>query len=160
MNRLINSDSTVTHLWSPIALRNLADKGNMFSETLILTVGHWAELPPLFDAYSGPLGRAPTTLWCLQWPTGQSSRHSLVRTVSLWAELPPLFGAYCGPLGRAPATLWCVQCPTGQSSRRSLCGPFSAHNLSIQISTLRFWIRCFQVWEIILLYCTFLNDIF
>jgi hypothetical protein len=37
MGRPINSDSTVTRLWSPIALKKPEDGGDVFSETLGLT---------------------------------------------------------------------------------------------------------------------------
>jgi hypothetical protein len=34
MERLIHSDSTVTHLWNPITLRNPEDGGDTLSEML------------------------------------------------------------------------------------------------------------------------------
>jgi hypothetical protein len=37
MERLINSDSTVTQLWNPITLRNPEDGGDTFSETSVRT---------------------------------------------------------------------------------------------------------------------------
>jgi hypothetical protein len=37
MERLINSDSMVTQLWNPIALSNLEEGGDKFSNTSILT---------------------------------------------------------------------------------------------------------------------------
>jgi hypothetical protein len=37
MERLINSDSTITQLWNPITLRKPEDGGDMFSETSVLT---------------------------------------------------------------------------------------------------------------------------
>jgi hypothetical protein len=43
MDRLINSESTVTHFWNPITLRNSEYGGDMFSETSILTRATGAE---------------------------------------------------------------------------------------------------------------------
>jgi hypothetical protein len=37
MERVINSDSTVTQLWNPVTLRNPKDGGSMFFETSVLT---------------------------------------------------------------------------------------------------------------------------
>jgi hypothetical protein len=37
MERLINSDSTVTKLWNLITLRNPENGGDIFSETSVLT---------------------------------------------------------------------------------------------------------------------------
>jgi hypothetical protein len=37
MERLINSDSTVTQLWGPITLRDPEDGGDMFAETSVIT---------------------------------------------------------------------------------------------------------------------------
>jgi hypothetical protein len=39
MGRLINSDDTVTRLWSPITFRNPENRGDMFSATSFLTRG-------------------------------------------------------------------------------------------------------------------------
>jgi hypothetical protein len=45
VERLINSDSTVTQLWNPITLRNPEDGSKMFSETPVPTRPTSYEVP-------------------------------------------------------------------------------------------------------------------
>jgi hypothetical protein len=48
MERLINSDSTVTQLGNPITLRNPEDlhlQGDMSSKTSVLTIATWYKVP-------------------------------------------------------------------------------------------------------------------
>jgi hypothetical protein len=45
MERLINSDSTVTQLWNPITLKNPEGGGDMFSETSTLTTAIRYKVP-------------------------------------------------------------------------------------------------------------------
>jgi hypothetical protein len=45
VERLINSDSTITQLWSPITLRNPEDGGDTISKTLVLTTAIQYKVP-------------------------------------------------------------------------------------------------------------------
>jgi hypothetical protein len=49
MERLINSDSTVTRRWNPATLRNLDDGGDEFPETSILTTAARYNVPEGFN---------------------------------------------------------------------------------------------------------------
>jgi hypothetical protein len=51
MEKLIDSDCTVTQLWNPITLRNPEDGGDIFSETSVLTTASRYEVPE--DIYQG-----------------------------------------------------------------------------------------------------------
>jgi hypothetical protein len=45
MERLINSDFTITQQWSPVTLSNPEDGGEMFSETSVLTIATGYKVP-------------------------------------------------------------------------------------------------------------------
>jgi hypothetical protein len=45
MERLINSDTTVTQLWNPITIRNPEDGDDMFSKTSVLTTATQYKVP-------------------------------------------------------------------------------------------------------------------
>jgi hypothetical protein len=45
MEKMINSDFTVTQLWNPITMRNPEDGGDMFSETPVLTKARQYKVP-------------------------------------------------------------------------------------------------------------------
>jgi hypothetical protein len=45
VERLSNSDSTVTQPWNPITLRNPEDGDDTFSETLVQTRPTWYKVP-------------------------------------------------------------------------------------------------------------------
>jgi hypothetical protein len=67
MERLINIDSKVTQLWSPITLRNPEDGGDTFSETSVL-IRHGRKVPENIYQPSSIVGESTVSMECVSLP--------------------------------------------------------------------------------------------